>query len=326
MPIIITNRCGVDGTVDHEFMVTMKPPPPNSNGRRLGTQDLLSYLQGWAHQYDPEDTPNGATRRKLQANSSSDFHVLNFFTATQLGVAVSASNEVSGTPTARTRVEQDLPATPLYLTRPRTCSLQTIARMCNDPAVLSIECDCLQHQLTTYPGAPWGLDRIDGVDDKSFDDGDLTGSGVRVYVVDDGVQGSHVDFGGRVVSGHTVLGPLAHAHCPRPLLCDDILRAASPARAPCFPRPSQAIALPTARPHTQHPLTTHHPFTTPLLHPHPSSSVPLAYPSRSLTLAPSAPRAKRSTVSSPPTALGAKGTAPTSPRPSAAKCTVSLRA
>ena len=102
MPIIITNRCGVDGTVDHEFMVTMKPPPPNSNGRRLGTQDLLSYLQGWAHQYDPEDTPNGATRRKLQAKFSSDFHVYNFFTATRLGVAVSASNEVSGTPTQHT--------------------------------------------------------------------------------------------------------------------------------------------------------------------------------------------------------------------------------
>ena len=80
-----------------------------------------------------------------------------------------------------------------------------------DPAVKFIEYDCLQTPLATYPGAPWGLDRIDGADDDSFDDGDLTGTGVRVYVVDDGVQGSHVDFGGRVVSGHTVLGPLAHA-------------------------------------------------------------------------------------------------------------------
>ena len=77
-----------------------------------------------------------------------------------------------------------------------------------DPAVKFIEYDCLQTPLATYPGAPWGLDRIDGVDDNSYNDGDLTGggTGVRVYVVDSGVQGSHVDFGGRVVSGHTVHG------------------------------------------------------------------------------------------------------------------------
>ena len=34
MPITITNRCGVDGAIDHEFVVTLKPPAPNSNGRR----------------------------------------------------------------------------------------------------------------------------------------------------------------------------------------------------------------------------------------------------------------------------------------------------
>ena len=112
-------------------------------------------------------------------------------------------------------------------------------RMANDKAVYSIECDCFRHKYISLPksvssstgahvtldldqvavsrrlsvqvGAPWGLDRIDGeydVDsdptDREYDDGDLTGQGVRVYVVDDGVQGSHVDFGGRVVPGHTV--------------------------------------------------------------------------------------------------------------------------
>ena len=43
-----------------------------------------------------------------------------------------------------------------------------------------------------------------GPTNGEYDDGDLTGKDVRVYVVDSGVQGSHVDFGGRVVSGHTV--------------------------------------------------------------------------------------------------------------------------
>ena len=67
MPISITNRCGVDGAIDHEFVVTLKPPPPtvegglelaallrpplNSGGRRLDTKDRLSFLQGWVHQY-----------------------------------------------------------------------------------------------------------------------------------------------------------------------------------------------------------------------------------------------------------------------------------
>ena len=90
----ITNRCGVDGAVDHEFMVTLKPPAPNSNGRRLDTtQDKLNYLQGWVHQYDPEDTSNGTTRRKLEANSNSP-HVLHLFAVTQLAVAISADDDV----------------------------------------------------------------------------------------------------------------------------------------------------------------------------------------------------------------------------------------
>jgi len=102
--------------------------------------------------------------------------------------------------------------------------------MAKDPAVSSIACDCLlradmslpksdssspgdhgmgqveavSRRLSMHAGAPWGIDRIDGVVDNTYDDGDLTGKGVRVYIVDSGVQGSHVDFGGRVVNGHTV--------------------------------------------------------------------------------------------------------------------------
>ena len=115
---------------------------------------------------------------------------------------------------------------------------QTVALMEKDPAVKSIEYDCLQTPLATYPGAPWGLDRIDGVDDNSYNDGDLTGggTGVRVYVVDTGVQGTHQDFGGRVVSGHTV-GTLAHALSARATL----LTLTGPC-IPGFPRLSGGCA------------------------------------------------------------------------------------
>ena len=104
-PINITNRCGIDGAVDHEFLVTFKPAAANStDGRRLDTtEDKLSFLQGWVDQYtvdqhDSEGTySNGTGRRKLEANSthvSYSTRVLHFFTVTQLAVAVGASDEV----------------------------------------------------------------------------------------------------------------------------------------------------------------------------------------------------------------------------------------
>ena len=116
-PINIINRCGSEGAVDHEFLVTLnKQDVANSDGRRLDTtEDKLSFLQGWVDHYtvdqhDSEGTySNGTTRRKLEANSMHSTHVLHFFTETRLGVAVGASDEVRGTLStspARTRVEQ----------------------------------------------------------------------------------------------------------------------------------------------------------------------------------------------------------------------------
>ena len=148
MPIDITNRCGVDGAMDHKFVVTLKPPPANSNGRRLDTtEDKLSFLQGWVHQYDPEDASNGATRRKANSNeaNSNSIHVSHLFTVTQLAVAVSASDDVRHT--------QHVPifstsASHLYTSLTShgpTCMHQTIARMAKDPAVSSIEVDNIPH-------------------------------------------------------------------------------------------------------------------------------------------------------------------------------------
>jgi len=71
---IYTNRCGIDGAVDHEFLVTLKQDVANSDGRRLDTtEDKLSFLQGWVAQYTVDQHEgtysNGTTRRKLEANS-----------------------------------------------------------------------------------------------------------------------------------------------------------------------------------------------------------------------------------------------------------------
>ena len=208
-------------------------------------------------------------------------------------------------------------------------------RMAKDPAVSSVECDCyiradmslpesddsspgthdqvkavgmyqveaVARRLSVHVGAPsapipWGLDRIDTngrPTDGKYDDGDLTGKGVRVYIVDTGVQGSHVDFGGRVVNGHTV-------------------RAAPHSRRPRTPTPtSYNTTRPSTPPHPP-------PLPTASYPRHSSSCSP-----RSPASTPSATRAKLSTASSPPTALDAPGTAPTWPRPSVASSTASPR-
>ena len=122
-PTSITNRCGIDGAVDHEFLVTLKQDVANSDGRRLDTtEDKLSFLQGWVDQYtgDQHDSEgidsNGTARRKLEANStrvSNCTRTLHFFTVTQLAVAVGACDEVRRAPTAHAHAEST--SSPLYL-------------------------------------------------------------------------------------------------------------------------------------------------------------------------------------------------------------------
>jgi aqualysin 1 len=60
--------------------------------------------------------------------------------------------------------------------------------------------------LVMEAAASWGLDRID---QRSGLDGyygyDSTGLGVRVYVLDSGVRATHVEFGGRVLPGYSLV-------------------------------------------------------------------------------------------------------------------------
>jgi subtilisin family serine protease len=74
----------------------------------------------------------------------------------------------------------------------------------NDPRVQSIVPDVAVHAF----GATWGIDRIDqrslpldGVYNYSH-----TGSGVKVYIIDTGIQYSHQEFGGRAVFGFDAFG------------------------------------------------------------------------------------------------------------------------
>ena len=59
--------------------------------------------------------------------------------------------------------------------------------------------------MSTQNGVTWGLDRVDGTVDGTYryiSDG----SGVRIYIVDTGVDATHRDFGSRVADGFDAFG------------------------------------------------------------------------------------------------------------------------
>ncbi|MEU9509356.1 S8 family serine peptidase [Micromonospora sp. NPDC048170] len=76
-------------------------------------------------------------------------------------------------------------------------------RLAADPAVAVVEQDRLTSLATTQTNAPWNLDRIDASLGLSGTyNFTSVGTGVRAYIVDSGIQISHVDFGGQAVYGY----------------------------------------------------------------------------------------------------------------------------
>ena len=73
----------------------------------------------------------------------------------------------------------------------------------HNPNVAWVEEEGLAHAITTQTSATWGLDRIDQrylpVDTTYTYN--QTGSSVHAYIIDTGILFTHVEFGGRAVSG-----------------------------------------------------------------------------------------------------------------------------
>lgn len=88
-----------------------------------------------------------------------------------------------------------------------TATDRQILNLRRNPNVQFIEADGVVQTVGTDTTATWGLDRIDQralpLDGSFTDNGN--GAGVRAYVVDTGIRGTHNEFGGRVTSGYTAI-------------------------------------------------------------------------------------------------------------------------
>ncbi len=84
---------------------------------------------------------------------------------------------------------------------------QQAAKLADDRRVAFVEEDSVVSLETTQTGATWGLDRIDQRDlplDGNYNF-NVTGSGVKAYILDTGIRATHTQFAGRVISGFTAI-------------------------------------------------------------------------------------------------------------------------
>jgi subtilisin family serine protease len=75
-------------------------------------------------------------------------------------------------------------------------------RLTKLPGVVAVETDQTVQATGTQTGATWGLDRID--QDRGLDGtytSRATGAGVTAYIIDTGIEFTHVDFSNRAVKG-----------------------------------------------------------------------------------------------------------------------------
>ena len=85
---------------------------------------------------------------------------------------------------------------------------RAVAALRNNPNVAYIEEDQEVHASVTQSGATWGIDRIDQRSRplSGTYTYNSTGSGVRAYIIDTGIQTSHSQFGGRASNVYDAFG------------------------------------------------------------------------------------------------------------------------
>jgi aqualysin 1 len=103
----------------------------------------------------------------------------------------------------RFEYDADIKGFEAHLTRKQLRALR------HSPKVAYIEQDARVKELDTQTGAPWNLVRIDERSlnlDGIYNYPSTAGAGVRVYIIDTGIQTDNVDFGDRASNGYDAIG------------------------------------------------------------------------------------------------------------------------
>ena len=83
-----------------------------------------------------------------------------------------------------------------------------IAALAKNPNVKYLEADAEVKTSAVQSSSPWGLDRVDQRFlplSSTFDDGSNSAAGVKVYVVDTGINTSHGELAGRIAPGYSAI-------------------------------------------------------------------------------------------------------------------------
>lgn len=99
-------------------------------------------------------------------------------------------------PATSVEPETNLDSSPKVVTPKSTKTAADVARTANETIFTT---------MASQSGAPWGLDKLDGTRDNTYNY-ISDGTGVRIYIVDTGVNATHREFGSRVIDGYDAFG------------------------------------------------------------------------------------------------------------------------